>query len=372
MKRLVIIGLIAIAIVYFVFRLFPGQKDQYTLGKVQKTTVTETVSESGSLTSLGKTNIFSTTTGVVEKIFVANGQEVSEKQKLFTVKSTASPQEKAEAFAVYQAAKSSVQQAENNRRATIATVNRVHDDLKDHDNDETYLQKETRTAAEVANDNTWDALLIANANLLSAQANYYSTQNSTVVAPISGQISNLSIATGSGVSANNPLAPSSPTLIIGRVGTTEIMVSVGETDINKISIGQNAEVKFDAIENKIYKGLVERYDENGLVTQGVSKFNVYITVTNPDENLKSGMNADVDILTKNLTNVLAVPNAAIKPYQKGRAVRVQRNNKIEYLPVKTGIKGKEYTQILEGITEDQEIIISLASEKPKKASLLQF
>lgn len=371
--RFIIIAVVVIVAIFFAFRYISGPKSQYTLGYAEKMTVSEIVSESGAITSAGKINIFSTTNGVIEKLFVSNGENVFERQKLFTVKSTASPQEKAEAFSLYQAAKSAVQQAENNRRSTIATVDRVHDDVKDHDKDESFLQKETRTAAEVANDNAYDALLAAKAQLLSAQTNYYSTLNSTVTAPISGLITNLAVVPGSSVSINNSLLPSAPVLIISQLGTVEIMVSVGESDINKIKIGQNVDIKFDAVENKSYIGIVERSDENGLVTQGVSKFNVYITVQDPDENLKSGMNADVDILTQELKDVLTVPNSAIKPYQKGRAVRVLgRNNKIEFIPVKIGIRGKENTQILEGISEGQEIILSLSGEKVTTSSFFKF
>lgn len=342
------------------------------MGTAQKRSVIEIITESGYITSSGNLNIHSTTNGVIEKVFVTNRENVIERQKLFSVKSTASPQEKAAAYASYQTAKSAVQQAENNRLQTLATVNRVHDDVKDHDNDETFLQKEARVTAEVANDNAWDALLIAKAQLTSATTNYYATQNSIVTAPISGVITNLSIIPGSSVKTIDPISPSAPALIISKIGITEILVSVGESDINKIKVGQKAEIKLDAVENKIYDGIVQRYDENGTVSGGVSKFNVYITIANSDENLKPGMNADVDIITKESIDVLTVPNSAIKPYQKGRSIRILKNNKVEYIPVKIGTRGKEYTQILEGITEGQEFILNLSGEEPTTSSFFKF
>lgn len=370
--RYIIVALIVILIAFFAFRSLSRKKDQYTFGTAKKMPLTEIVSESGSITTSGKIDIYSTTTGVVGKLFVANGDHVLEKQKLFTVTSTASPQEKTAAFATYQTAKSAVQQAENNRRKTIATVNKVHDDVKNHDKDETFLQKETRTTAEVANDNAYDALLAARADLISAQTSYYATLNSTITAPTSGVISNLSIIPGSSVAVSNVLAPALPALIISKPGTVEVMVSIGESDINKIRIGQSADIKFDAIENKVYKGIVKRYDESGQISGSVTKFNVYIAVSDPDENLKSGMNADIDIFTQELEDALTVPNTAIKPYQKGRAVRILKNNKIEFVPVKIGVRGKENTQILEGISEGQQIILSLVSEKTTTKNPLQF
>ncbi len=354
-------------------KIFSGKKDGYVFGTAQKRTITEIVTESGTVTTTGRVNIYSPANGVIEKVFVENGETISESQKLFTVKSTATAQEKAEALAAFQAAKSAVQQAENNRRLSQATVDRVHDDLKDNDKDETFLQKETRTTAEVAHDNAYDALISARAQLVSARAAYQSTQNAAVTAPVSGLVSNLSVGSGSGVMANSALAPASPVLIIGGLGPTEIMISVGESDINKIRAGQEAEIKLDAVNGKVYKGVVKRFDENGNLVQGVVKFNTYLEITDADDKIKPGMTADIDIITNKLTDVLSVQNAAVKPYQKGRAVRkLGAKGEIEFIPVKIGVRGKEFTQVLEGLSEGQEVIESLTNEKTSKKSLLGF
>lgn len=370
-KIFIIVLIIVVAIVGFVF--FSRKKSQYVFESVTRRTIIGLVSESGTVTSNGGTYIYSSTTGVINKVYVTNGDFVTEKQKLFSVKSTSTPQQRAESYALYQAAKSAVQQAENTRRSTSATVDRVHDDVKDHDSDESFLEKETRTIAEVSHDNAYDALLSAKANLISAQANYNSLLNSTAIAPISGIITNLAITSGLMVSANTVLSPAIPVLFIKSSSPTEILIPIGENDINKVEVGQKATIKFDAIENKIYTGVVDRFDENGTVVQSVSKYNLYVSVLDPDENIKSGMTADVDIVTDELTSVISVSSSAVKPYQKGRAVRVLDNNKqIKYLPVKIGVKGKEFTQIIEGVNEGQEIIVSLADEQSSKASMFKL
>lgn len=365
--------LVTIVVGFIVYRYFFFKEDKYTLGKAERREVVEMVTESGVVVSSGKVNIYSPTNGIVDKLYVFNGASVSAKSKLFSVKSTATQQEKAEAYAVYQAAKTALAQAENNRRATIATVDRVHDDVKGNDDDETFLQKETRTTAEVANDNAYSELISAQANLASAQAKYYATQNTTVTSPISGVVTNLSTTEGGSVLINTVTSPVTPVLIVKGDGMTEILISVGETDINKINIGQEAEIKFDAIENKTYKGRVTRYDNHGTHVLGVAKFNVYLSITDPDEKIKSGMNSDVSIITRKVENVITVPNTSIKPYQKGRAVRVVgKNGEIEFVNVKVGIKGKEYSEIIEGLTEGQEIVLTLKSEEKPKSSFFNL
>lgn len=368
-KRIFIIAAVLVVIVFVGIKVLFRGNDGYIFGTVQRRTITEIVTESGIITTNGKVNVYSPTKGVIGKVLVANGESVSEGQELFTVQSTATPEEIATAFATYEAANAAVQQAENTRRSTSATVDRVHDDLKNKGASETFLQKETRTTAEVANDNAWDALLAARADLVSAETAYRATQDSTVVAPIAGLITNLSVVSGNYVAVNSVLAPTSAVLMIGGLGTMEIMVSVGEGDINKIDVGQEVSIKLDAVDDRNYKGTIKRFDKNGTITQGVVKFNIYIEITDPDDKLKAGMTADVDITTNKVENVLSVPNTAIKPYQKGRAVRILENGKLEFIPVKIGVKGKEFTQITEGLAEGQQIVESLTNEKAARTGL---
>ncbi|MBU1000697.1 efflux RND transporter periplasmic adaptor subunit [Patescibacteria group bacterium] len=372
-KKVVFAALILIIAFFAGKRFLNSEKNGYIFDTAQKRTVTEIISESGIITTNGTVNIYSPTNGVIEDVFVSNSKGVSEGQELFTVKSTATQQEKTAAFAAYQVAASALQQAENTRRSTEAIVDRVHDDVKDHDDDESFLQKETRTTAEVANDNAYDGLVAARAQLTSAQVAYQATQNATVTAPISGVISNLSVTKGGSVIVNAPLAPTSPALKIGNLRAAEAMISVGESDINKIEVGQEASVKTDAVDDKIYKGVVTRVDETGTVTQGVVGFNVYIDITDLNEKLKAGMTVDVDIVTNKLENVLAVPATAVKPYQKGRAVRkLNSSGEMEFLPIKMGVKGKEFAQIIEGLAEGQKIIVSLTNEKAERKSPFGF
>jgi RND family efflux transporter MFP subunit len=368
--KVIILLLVLIAGFFIVKQLFFGKKDGLIFDTVQKRSITEVVTESGIITTDGRVRIFSPTNGIVSEVYVSNGEVVSEGQKLFAVKSTATSQEKAAAQAAFRAAQSDLQQAENNRRATQATVDKIHDDVKNHDKDESYAQRDTRTTAEVANDNAYDELLSARAALASAQAAWQFTQNAVVTAPLTGYVSNLAVIKGSGVTAYTALAPPSPVVVITVAVPPEIVIAVGEGDINKISLGQPAVVKLDAVDDREYAGIVNRFDSQGTIIQGVVKFNVYLAITDPDGQPKPGMTVDVDITTRELSDVLSVPNAAVKPYQKGRAVRrLGSKGQIEYLPVKIGVRGKEFTQILEGLTEGQEIIVALSNEKTGKKGL---
>lgn len=371
-KKLPFIFLGLLFLAFAAWKIFFPSSSKYEMGKVSRAALAETVTESGIVATSGRVNVYSLATGMLSQLFVKNGDRIIEGQKLFSVKSTATATEKAIAWAAYQSAISSVQAAQNNRRLTQATVDRVHDDIKDNDKDENFLEKETRTTAEVAHDNAYDALLSAQAALASAQASYLATQNATVFAPIAGVVSNLSVSTGSAVIAGNALSAVQPVLVVSGIGQAEVAIALGESDINKISVGQLAKISFDAIPGQSFAAHVARFDDQGTLSQGVVKFAVYLTVSHPSVAIKPGMTADVDIQTQEIPDALVVPNSAVKPYQKGRAVRVLKDGKLVYQPVEVGLRGKDSTQIISGLSEGQEIIVSLPSETKKRNSLLSL
>lgn len=106
-KKAVIIVLILSAGIFVGYKIISGKEDGYVLGTAQKRTITEIVTESGIIAANGRVNIYSPTNGIVSNVFVSNRESIKENQVLFTVK-----------------------QAENTRRETLATVERVHDMLK--------------------------------------------------------------------------------------------------------------------------------------------------------------------------------------------------------------------------------------------------
>lgn len=350
------------------------KQPEYITAQVTLGDLTEIVSESGAISTDSRTDIYSPTNGIIDEVFVSNGDQINQGQELFTVKSTATDDEKKTAYANYQAALIALKQAENTLRDKTAILDTVLDDVKDHDDDETFAQKQARTTAEVAKDNAFDAVKIADAQLVALQIAYQATQNATVKAPIAGTVSNLSIVLGSGVSINTVLAPVRPVLTIGNLSTTEVILSLSENDIIKVKENQEVKIDVDAINNKLYKGIVKRVDTFGTDVSGVVKYNVYIEVLNPDENLRPGMTADADIITKRLTDILSVPNSAVKPYQGSKAVRVptDKKNETKLIPVKVGIRGSERTQILEGLSEGEIIILALSNDQVERKGPFGF
>lgn len=384
-KKLLVIVLIILAFIGVSAYLNANKKPEYTSAKVTTGDIIETVSETGSILATGRTDVFSPTNGVVTEVEVQNGDFVGDGDVLFKVDSSASEQDKQTAYANYLAAVSILNAEKANIHALQAAKFQaseaflndrgIDNPSQDQKDDPVYIQQEsTWKKAEADYINQQSAIDQAQAKVSATWIAYQATQNATVKAPIAGSVTNLAITNGSSVQALSPTSLVKPALSLTAVSEnpiTEVEVSLSETDIAKIKENQEATIDVVAIDDKSYKGKVTRYDTIGTDDQGVIRYNVYVQILNPDDDLRPGMNVDVDIITRKVSNVLSVPNAAVKPYQGGRAVRVydQTTNDITYVPVEIGIRGKEKTEVIKGLSEGQEVVISLSNEELQRPGL---
>ena len=366
-KILLIIAVLVIGFIVFKRIQSSNVQPQYVTNIVEKRSISQIVSETGNVATASRVDMFSATTGIVEKIYIENGDAVKIGQSLFSVRSTATDQEKAAAYAAYQSASSAYQQALNNRRNTQAAVDNVHDQLKDHSGDENFAEKSARTASEVANDNSYDTLKSAEASLKSAEAAYRSTQNLTIRAQSSGTIANLAYKVGDKVTAGSA---GKSVLTIANFSDYTVKLALNEVDVPKVKKGESAKLNLDAFPGKTFDGKVASIDSIGTDTAGVITYNVIVEIVNPEESIRPSMTANVDIEVDKVENVLTVPNSAIKPYQGKKAVQIydKKTKTIKYIPVEVGIKSPERTEIKSGVDEGTEVVISVKNGSLKSSA----
>lgn len=365
----------------------------YTLEKAKKADITELVTESGNITTMGKVDVYSPANGVITEVFVGNDNYIEKGEKLFTVKSSATYQESQQAYANYLAAVATLnaaQSAANTLRASMynewktfrdlatnSTYEKGDDspDLENRKAAEFQIAQDEWLAAEKKYKDQQTAIAQAQALVSSTWQLYQATQDATVIAPLSGTVTNLSITAGSSVgikSVSITGSASTPALVITTSKTDEAQFTISETDITKIKPGQKALITVNAASNREYEGIVDRVDSVGSNIDGVVSYNVYLKIYNTDNDIRQGMTVDAEIITNELKNVLSVPNSAIKPYKGGKAVRTPDNKtkeKFRYVPVIVGIRGDERTQILKGVIEGNEVITTITNENIKRAGL---
>ncbi|HBZ35255.1 MAG TPA: hypothetical protein DEO33_02355 [Rikenellaceae bacterium] len=352
--------ILVLGVVYFAFNRIGNTNNQpeYLFQKVERSNIEQIVSETGNVNSSGIVDVYSSSTGIMEAVYIENGAEVKAGQNLFKVRSTATDQEKATAFATYQSASSAYNQALNTYRDREATAQKVEDDVKDHDSDETFAQKAARTTAQAARDSAYDAIAAAEASLKSAELAYYATQNIIVRAPASGTVANFLSKVGDHVTAGNNTSGGMTVLSIGDFSSYTVTLELNEVDIPKVKVGQPATFTLDAFPRKKFQGKVTHVDTIGTNVSGVITYTVVVEIIDPKDSIRPTMTANVDIVVDKAENTLTVPNSAIKPYQGGKAVQLidPQTNSPKYIPVEVGIKSSERTQIVSGIKEGKEII----------------
>lgn len=362
----------------------------YITETVSRSNISEIVTEAGNIETVGKTDVFSPSTGIVEEIYTQNGDYVTRDQKLFKVNSTATVQEQQAAYSNYLIAKSTLETAQStlhSLRSGMYTEWKSFRDIatsSEYETDSGAPKKDERLTAEFqSSQDDWlasearykdqqTAIAQGQASVNSAWLLYQATQDATVLALSDGVISNLAIGENDNVKSSlgaTGLTLTTPTPILSIINASNYVakISLSEADVYKVIPGQEVDIEVDAYRNEKYKGVVLRVDDIGTDINSVIKFNAYIEITNSDEKLKYGMTIDADIKTKTVNNALTVANSAIKPHKGGRAVRVydKKTKKIEFIPVEIGIKGQDKTEIASGISEGQEIISSLKNEQIK-------
>jgi len=113
-------------------------------------------------------------------------------------------------------------------------------------------------------------------------------------------------------------------------------VEVSEVDINSVSIGQPATLAFDAILNKAYHGEVVEVAKVGNNVGGVVNFTVTIELTDPDDLVKPGMTAAVNVVVQEENDVLLIPNRAIRLVDTERVVYILADGQPEAVKVLLG------------------------------------
>lgn len=397
-KKLLIVAVLGVLLFIFSRSTSGQNQEQIQLDTVKRGTIVETVSESGNVQS-NQVAVYSTANGVIQEMYVDNGETVDTGDSLFKVKATATEEEKATAWANYQSAVSSLKTAEQNKLANDATMWTKHQALLDARDDKKYkdenttnpdtkkdytdLEKQSIDAAVVQAEKDFAAtekkykdsdvaIASAKAQVNSTWIKYQATQDSTVKAPIGGTVGNLSYGIGDKVSAQSTggTSSSNPVLVIGTATEYVIKLPLTEGDINKIKVGQTAKIDVAPIKDKEFAGDVIRVDEYGADISGVITYNVYVKIENPDPTIKPSMSATVTIETAKHENALVVPNSAVKPYQGGKGIQVFNPNargtqQYQFVQVKTGLKSSSETEIPEGVAEGQQVVISAPVTTPQ-------
>ncbi len=135
-------------------------------------------------------------------------------------------------------------------------------------------------------------------------------EHTVIAAPIDGIVISRNVDVGQTVAASMQ----APTLYIIAADLTKMQVnaSIDEADVGRIRPNQVVRFRVDAYPTDEFVGSVQQVRLEPKTVQNVVTYNTVISVPNPQLKLKPGMTANVNIEIARRTNVLRVPNAALR------------------------------------------------------------
>ncbi|MCX6646856.1 MAG: efflux RND transporter periplasmic adaptor subunit [bacterium] len=210
---------------------------------------------------------------------------------------------------------------------------------------------------------TSEEIQVARANVTVAEASVQEAENAlgnaTIYSPISGVVMDRLVSEGSViVSSLASFSGGDVICTIGDLTRMKAYASVDESDIGLVEEGQKVLLDVDAYRDVEFDGTVIKIHPQADATGGVNSFTVEIEVPNPDGKLMSGMRCEVEIITESITDILLVPDRAIAESNDKQYVFVVKEDKsIEARVIEIGRTNYEYTEVLSGLEEGEEVIV---------------
>jgi HlyD family secretion protein len=144
----------------------------------------------------------------------------------------------------------------------------------------------------------------------SLNQNEVNLQHTVIRAPIDGLIISRNVDVGQTVAASMQ----APTLFVLAADLTKMQVvaNLDESDVGRIRPGQHVSFRVDAYPAEDFDGSVSQVRLQPIVQQNVVTYATVIDVPNPELKLKPGMTANVNVEVRKRSNVLRLPNAALR------------------------------------------------------------
>ena len=380
---------------------FQTKTIQYQTTKAAKGTLTTTVTGTGTISSGNSTNISTAATGTINEVYVINSQKITKGDKIASMTlDEYGLQQQAYYYAKYIDAIHTVKEAEaakdgydidmwQARQAILDAEDNINTKNLNPTNPSTgkdwtlsertvvdkTLEKAKKTydAAEFKYKNA-DADIVKAQNDVTAALKNYQLVSSTIYAPATGTVNNLSLAKGVVISSSSTTittsqSSSNSTTItsqtLGKIydldAQMQASVSLTESDIINIAPNQKVTLTLDAYEGKTFTGKVLAVDTSGSVSSGVTTYPVTILMDKTSVSIYPNMAASVTIITSIKTNVLLIDTSSIDTENNKSVVHVLKNGKASSVEVTIGSADDTQTEITKGLSEGDVVITNYVS-----------
>ena len=182
-----------------------------------------------------------------------------------------------------------------------------------------------------------------------AEEQYYSAKKG-IVADFDGIVTECTGVSGASVTEGAQL------IILESSENVKVTFDASKSDVAKLAIGQKVDV---TISGNKYEGEIAKI--NRMATLNASNtpmVGVEVHLTNPDDKIILGLDAKLTVHTDSAQDTLLIPVEAINADKDGDFLYVVENGMVVRRPITCGISSDEYTEVLEGVTEEDQIIVN--------------
>jgi HlyD family secretion protein len=134
-------------------------------------------------------------------------------------------------------------------------------------------------------------------------------------------------------------------------------VQISEVDINRVKVGQKADLSFDAINGVTYTGEVTEVARVGVDNGSGVDFTVRLRIIDPDEQVRPGMTAAVNIVVSQATDVLTVPSRAVRLKDGKRIVYILQGGAIHEVEIQVGASSDTSIEIMSGDIKEGDLVV---------------
>jgi HlyD family secretion protein len=315
---LVVAGAAGTAVWYFALR--KDSEAQYQTAAITRGDITQAVTATGQLNPVLNVQVGSQVSGRINKIMVDYNSQVKSNQVIAQIdpSSYQSALLRAQADLANSKANLSLTEVQAHRADSLFTNNLIS--ASDHD---TAIAQEEQAKAMVQS---------AEAAVENAKVDL---SRCTIYAPVEGVVISRNVDVGQTVASSF----NTPTLFViaNDLSRMQIDALVSEADIGGVTVGQNAKFQVDAFPYRTFNGKVKQIRYGAITNQNVVNYDCVVEVNNEDLKLLPGMTANLSVIIAARTNVLRVPNAALR-FRPPEVIAAETNNAARG-PAATAAKG---------------------------------
>lgn len=182
---------------------------------------------------------------------------------------------------------------------------------------------------------------------------YAQKQNNLIVAPIDGTVTNYTGEVGETIGSDTIAVTLMPK------GTLQIALDISETKIASVAVGQKARITLDAFPDQAFSGTVTEINPAETVIGGAVYYKAKVMFDEVNNQIRTGMTANVWVETATKNAALAVPAGAITIIDNDKTIRVLENSRAIERVIKTGLEDVQgNVEVVSGLSEGDVVILS--------------